>query len=111
MPEKTSKPDPKLDDNSSKTYQGCGQTYRAVGPLTESKYYRHCVNDCDQYQNLKLIRICRDCNRKCINYLALKQHCTSISVINTRTSKWFSLVAIVTKSLSTTELWSDIVDH
>ena len=69
--------------NTAVNCKGCGQQFRArekpSGSFSrEIAFYRHCFDECEEYQKLDLIRKCSDCNQKFINIFALNRHCGQV---------------------------------
>lgn len=69
--------------NSIVSCQGCGRQFKAqtkrnqTAKHYEPAYFKQCFDECEQYKKLNLIQTCRECNRRFLNFNALKQHCTS----------------------------------
>ena len=65
--------------NSSKACPGCGQElpvnrYRK-GRIDISRVYsKHCVEECEEYKKLNLIRKCNDCGNSFLNQSSLASH-------------------------------------
>lgn len=72
------------DFNSTVNCKGCGTTFKAQKTtkslLPELDYYIHCVEECEDFKKLNLIRKCNSCNKVYMNKIGYSNHlkqCTS----------------------------------
>lgn len=54
--------------------KGCLQVFETETNEQLQMYLLHCIQMCDEYKNLDLIRHCYPCNKYCINVQAFLQH-------------------------------------
>ena len=76
----------KPTNNQPYLCEGCGQTFNR-NQYQRKKYVQHCVEFCDEYRKLNLIKTCSECKISFRNIYSLKNHKGRRCRMNTRIYK------------------------